>query len=92
MNRRLIDLAIIISSIAIITCLAAENLQTQEEEDFPLIIEYIDSFSINPDDLSILLASQFHSISIGSVSTPDYEILNSKIISRYLGTSKNVKK
>lgn len=90
MKGSLIDLLIIISTLTAITCLVNENLQTQEEEEYPLIVEYIDSFSINPDDLSNLLANQFYSISIGTVSTVDYEILNSKINSRYLGTSKNV--
>lgn len=90
MKRRLIDLLIIILTLTTIACYTAENLQIEKEEEFPLIVEYIDNLSLDTNDLSNLLGNQFSYISIGAVSTKDYEIISSKIIPKYLGTSKKV--
>ena len=59
MKRRLIDLLIIILTLTTITCFAADNLQIEKEEEYPLIVEYIDNLSLNTNDLSNLLGNQF---------------------------------
>lgn len=59
MKRRLIDLLIIVLTLTTVTCFASDNLLIEKEEEYPLIVEYIDNLSLNTNDLSNLLGNQF---------------------------------
>lgn len=72
--------------------LEAYSLSQQSENVYPHILEYINNFTINTNDLEKTLNEQLHSIKLGDVKTSYAHIINSTVSLSHYGSERRIEK
>ncbi len=66
------------------------SLSQERETVYPQIVEYIDDFTINTNDLESALNNQLHNIKLNEVKTSYAHITNSTVSLSHYGSEKRL--
>jgi flagellar biosynthesis component FlhA len=78
------SLMVVLAVMEVGTALEVNSLTQEMENVYPHIVEYIDDFTINTNDLEKVLSDQLHTIKLGDIKTSYAHVTNTTVsISHY---------
>lgn len=83
-------LLILVSLIGLACAFEATSLRQESETVYPHIVEYIDNFTLNTNDLEGALNNQLHDIKLGEVKTSYAHITNSTVSLSHYGSERRL--